>query len=170
ALRMYAAGHAEDPGDELLRSIRDLAKTGDSTRLADYLRSAPAAGPVERELVAMALGTPRPRPKPSGRPPEATEKLVAHCALGFYGAWRILSTLRGDRSRGHQGEMRDLAACHVIEIWLRHLPIANDEELYTFWEKVRSLMDRSRERRKLPDGLRGELDRFMRIFSQNPWE
>jgi hypothetical protein len=66
--------------------------------------------------------------------------------------------------------MRDLAASHVIEIWLRHIPVENDEELYVFWEKVRSLMDRSPSRRKLPDGLQAKFDRLVRIFSQNPWE
>ena len=74
-------------------------------------------------------------------------------------------------SRGHSGEMKDLAARYNIEIWLEHLPIQNDAELDAFWEKVRELMDRPSSRRKLPDAVMTVVRRIQRaMFSQNPPE
>ena len=72
-------------------------------------------------------------------------------------------------AHGHSAEMKDLAASYVIEIWLEHLPIKNDEELYTLWEKARSLMDRGPKRRAFPSAVIVEGLRVMRsILGQNP--
>jgi hypothetical protein len=168
-LLMSAARNADDPRQKFLQGIRDYAKSGDPTKLASYLSSAPAGGQVEREMLAIALEARQQRAPRNGRPPETPEKLVANMSLGFYQAWRLVNALCGDRSRGHTEEMKDEAASYVIEIWLRHLPITNNDELYEFWERVRSLMNREPARRKLPARMKASFTRLTQIFNQNPW-
>jgi hypothetical protein len=177
-LRMVRARGLNDPRHELFRSVKEYVKTGDLSKVAGYLRSTNSTGSAdseivayERETVAWAIEMRQRTERSVGRRPDLLEKFVANMALGFYGAWRIVNGLYGDSAHGHYGEMKDLAASYVIEIWLEHLPITNDEELGAFWFKVRSLMDRDPSRRKLPRALSGlgpVFGRLLRaISSQN---
>jgi hypothetical protein len=170
-LLLAAAKTINDPRRKFLHTIVEFSKAGDSTKLVDHLRSVPPSGPVERELLAIAIESRlKPKSKRVGRPGDGIEKLMAILALWFYYAWRVLNALRGDNAYGHYGEMKDLAASHVIEICLDHLPITNDDELDAFFEKVRSLMDRPAARRMPSAERMSKVKRVIAIFIQNPWK
>jgi hypothetical protein len=64
------------------------------------------------------------------------------CNWFVYHFWKLTNWKKGDSDQGHRGEMKDIAASYVIEIFLEHLPIANDDQLFIFWEWIRSRMER----------------------------
>ena len=167
--RMEKAKNLNDPKQALYRALREYGKTGGMTAITEYLRSSNAVGgALERELIAWALEQRADnRPKDGGRPTHGLENFCAALALVFYHRWRFTNWQRGDSDQGHRGEMKDIAASYVIEIWLEHLPIANDDQLLIFWEWVRSRMERPGRLRFGQKGALALMSRIVRPLLDN---
>jgi hypothetical protein len=173
--RMARAQNLNDPKHALFRCVREYAKTGEMTIITDYLRSPNAVGgALEREMISQVLefraGN---RQKDGGRPTNWVEAYCAAKALGFYHVWRFINWRNGDSAHSHQGEMKDIAASYVLEVWLEHLPVTNDEELFVLWERVRSRMERPGRLRRWPKDAVAAISRVARplldqIFGHNP--
>jgi hypothetical protein len=173
--RMARAQNLNDPKHALFRCVREYAKTGEMTIITDYLRSPNAVGgALEREMISQVLefraGN---RQKDGGRPTNWVEAYCAAKALGFYHVWRFINWRNGDSAHSHQGEMKDIAASYVLEVWLEHLPVTNDEELFVLYERVRSRMERPGRLRRWPKDAVAAISRVARplldqIFGHNP--
>ena len=150
--RMARSENLNDPKHALFRCVREYAKTCEMTIITDYLRSPNAVGGVlEREMISQALEfRDGKRSKDSGRPVNLLENVCAVMALGFYHSWRFVNWRNGDSAHGQQGEMKDISASYVLEVWLEHLPVTNDDELFALWERVRSRMERPGRLKRFP--------------------
>jgi hypothetical protein len=174
--RMWQALRLNDPKQALYRAVKEYGKTGEMAAITEYLRSPNAVGgALERELIAWALEQRADnRRKDGGRPTHGLENFSSALALMFYHFWRTTNRQKGDSDQGHRGEMKDIAASYVIEIFIEFLPIANDDQLHIFWEWIRSGMERpGRLNLSGPKGARELMSRAFgplldNVLSHNP--